>query len=127
MVELMDHQTEEGEEMVDEMVEEVEEVVSNKTRDKIPLVKDNPTLYHQDVRNSGRRSPQSWRPAAFILILQADNDAVTAGSWVMDTANVDTKERTSRMSNILTSIHNEGDYLPRKARIRNISIMREEQ
>ena len=79
MVDPTEHQTEEGEEMVDGMAEEVEEVVSNKTRDKIPLVKDNPTLYHQDVRNSGRRSHQSSKPVVFTLTLQVDKDVVTAG------------------------------------------------
>ena len=120
MVELMEHQTEEGEEMVDEMAEEVEEVVSNKTRDKIPLVKDNPTLYHQDVRNSGRRSHQSSKPVVFTLTLQADKDAVTAGLWVMVIANVVTKGKTLKMSGTSTSIHNEGGYLPKRHPIRSI-------
>ena len=97
MVELMDHQTEEGEEMANETVEEVEEVVSNKTRDKIPLVKDNPTLYHQDVRNSGRRLHRSWKPVVFTLTLQADKDVVTAGWWVMDIAHAATRGKTSKM------------------------------
>ena len=86
MVELMDHQTEEGGEMVDEMVEEVEEVVSSKTRDKIPLVKDKipmvkdyRTPYHQDARNTGRRSHRSSKPVAFTPTLQVDKDVVTAG------------------------------------------------
>ena len=107
--------------MVDGTAEEVEVVHSNRTRGKILLDKHLLTLYHQDAPNSGRRSLQSWRPAAFILTLQADNDAVTVGSLVMDTANVDTKEKTSRTSNTSTSIHNEGGYLPRKPLIRSIS------
>ena len=120
MVELMDHQTEEGGEMVDEMAEEVEEVVSNKTRDKIPLVKDNPTLYHQDVRNSGQRSHQSSRPFVFTLTLQVDKDVVTAGWWVMDIAHAATRGKTSKMSSILTFIHNEEGYLPKRHPIRSI-------
>ena len=83
--------------MVDEMVEEVEEVVSNKTRDKIPLVKDNPTLYHQDVRNSGQLLHQSSKPVASTLTLQVDKDVVTAGWWVMDTAHAATRGKTSKM------------------------------
>ena len=120
MAELMEYQTEEGEEMVNEMVEEVEEVVSNKTRDKIPLVKDNPTPYHQDVRNSGQRSHQSSKPVASTLTLQVDKDVVTAGWWVMDIAHAATRGKTSKMSSILTFIHNEEGYLPRRHPIRSI-------
>ena len=83
--------------MVDEMVEEVEEVVSNKTRDKTPPVKEHQTLYHQDVRNSGRRSHQSSKPVVFTLTLQVDKDVVTAGWWVMDTAHAATRGKTSKM------------------------------
>ena len=120
MVELMEHQTEEGEEMVNEMVEEVEEVVSNKTRDKIHLVKDNPTLYHQDVRNSGQQSHQSWKPVVFTLTLQADKDVVTAGWWVMVIANVATRGKTSKMSSTSIFIHNEEGYLPKRHPIQSI-------
>ena len=121
MVDPTEHQTEEGEEMVDGTAEEVEVVHSNRTRDKILLVKHLLTLYHQDAPNSGRRSLQSWRPAAFILTLQVDNDVVTAGSWVTDTANVDIKEKTSKMSNTSTSIHNGGGNLPGKPPIQSTS------
>ena len=127
MVELMDHQTEEGGEMVDEMVEEVEEVVSSKTRDKIPLVKDKipmvkdyRTLYHQDARNTGRQSHRSSKPVAFTPTLQVDKDVVTAGWWVMDIAHAATRGKTSKMSSILTFIHNEEGYLPKRHPIRSI-------
>ena len=113
-------QIEAGVETVEEVVEEAEEVHNNRTRDQTPLDNHLLTPYLQDVLNSGQQSPQSWKPAAFILTLQADNDAVTAGLWVMDIANVVTKGKTLKMSSTSTSIHNEGGYLPKRHPIQSI-------